>query len=517
MEAFITSIGSILSIVLLIALGYVLKEKQWFSDSFSGNISKLIMNIALPASIFVSVLKYLTLKSLLSLTGALVYTFLSVIIGYIFAYILVKILNVPVGRRGTFINTVVNANTIFIGLPLNIALFGNESLPYFLVYYVTNTVSTWAFGAILIGNDTNDKNKQGTTFDWKKLFPPPLLGFIVALVFLFLSIPVPAFVNSTLGYLGGIVTPLSLIYIGIVLHNAGLKSIKFDRDTIFALIGRFIFSPIVMLVLIKFASDILPLKELSAIEVKTFIVQSAAPALAVLPILVNEAKGDVEYATNVVTTSTLLFVIVINGEAYAILSEEEELIRKEVEDYLHEFHKKNPYKLGEKPMVLYSRLFSSYNKNTYKALLKSWEEKKRFRFGEDFIALVGYKMVKDEKYTKIANALVNDMQKAKFSFIKLSEHFWPPEEKKLLPDVIASLENKGTLVQLDGEYYTLRKLFESLKNFSLEKMEKEGEITIDALREEFGISRKNAKLFFKATDKMGITKDRGFESARSMP
>ena len=215
--------------------------------------------------------------------------------------------------------------------------------------------------------------------------------------------------------------------------------------------------------------------------------------------------------------ASLLFVIVINGEAYALLSEEEELIRKEVEDYLHEFHKKNPYKLGEKPMVLYSRLFSSYNKNTYKALLRSWEEKKCFRFGEDFIALVGYKMVKDEKYTKIANALVNDMQKAKFSFIKLSEHFWLPEEKKLLPDVIASLENKGTLVQLDGEYYTLRKLFESLKNFSLEKMEKEGEITIDALREEFGISRKNAKLFFKATDRMGITKDRGFESARSMP
>ena len=308
MEAFISSIGSILSIVLLIILGYILKEKNWFSDSFSGNISKLIMNIALPASIFVSVLKYLTLKSLLSLTGALVYTFLSVIIGYIFAYILVKILNVPVGRRGTFINTVVNANTIFIGLPLNIALFGNESLPYFLVYYVTNTVSTWAFGAILIGND---KDKKGATFNWKKLFPPPLLGFIVALIFLFLSIPVPAFINSTLGYLGGIVTPLSLIYIGIVLHNAGLKSIKFDRDTIFALIGRFIFSPIIMLILIKFSSDILPLKELSAIEVKTFIVQSAAPALAVLPILVNEAKGDVEYATNVVTTSTLLFVIVI--------------------------------------------------------------------------------------------------------------------------------------------------------------------------------------------------------------
>lgn len=215
--------------------------------------------------------------------------------------------------------------------------------------------------------------------------------------------------------------------------------------------------------------------------------------------------------------NSFLFTIELNGDFFAILSEEEMLMRKELEDYLRDFHKKNPYKLGEKSVVLHSKLFSSYNKNTYKALLKAWEEKGDFRFGEGFIALSDYKPVKDALYTKIANALVNDMQKGKYSFMKLSDHFWLSEEKKRLGDVVASLENKGTLVKLDGEYYTLRKLFDSLKNFSLEKMEKEGEITIDALREEFGISRKNAKLFFKATDRMGITKDRGFESARSVP
>ncbi len=234
------------------------------------------------------------------------------------------------------------------------------------------------------------------------------------------------------------------------------------------------------------------------------------------------ASSDAENNTNGVffteeNGNTFLFTIELNGELFAILSEEEMLMRKELEDYLRDFHKKNPYKLGEKSVVLHSKLFSSYNKNTYKALLKAWEEKGDFRFGEGFIALSDYKPVKDALYTKIANALVNDMQKGKYSFMKLSDHFWISEEKKRLSDVVASLENKGTLVKLDGEYYTLRKLFENLKNFSLEKMEKEGEITIDALREEFGISRKNAKLFFKATDRMGITKDRGFESARSAP
>ena len=306
---FLTSLESILSIILIILLGYILKEKKWFDDGFSSNVSRLIMNVALPASIFVSVLKYLTIEKLISLSGGLIYTFLSVIMGYIIAWIMVKILKVKSGRRGTFINTVVNANTIFIGLPLNIALFGNESLPYFLVYYITNTVSTWAFGVILIENDNPEKTKTKKGFNWKKLLPPPLLGFLVALIFLVFKIPVPDFIHSALTYTGNIVTPLSLIYIGIVLSDAGLKSIHFDKDTIFALLGRFIISPCIMVILIILGTKISG--TMPALESKTYIIQASAPALAVLPILANESNGDVKYATNVVTTSTVLFAIVV--------------------------------------------------------------------------------------------------------------------------------------------------------------------------------------------------------------
>lgn len=309
--ALVSSVENIVSIILIIVLGYVLQNKGWFHDSFGDNIFRLIMNIALPAAIFVSVLKYLTLKMLISLSGGLVYTFLSVILGYIMAWLMVKGLQVRPGRQGIFMNTVVNANTIFIGLPLNLLLFGKESLPFFLVYYITNTVSTWTLGVLLIQGDdpTLTGEEKGHGFDWKKLLPPPLLGFLVALVFLVFSIPVPAFINNTLDYVGEIVTPMSLIYIGIVLSKAGLGSINFDKDTIFALIGRFVLSPLVMIGLIVFGADLIG--PLSPLESKTFIVQAAAPALAVMPILANVSHGDVKYATNVVTTSTLLFVIVI--------------------------------------------------------------------------------------------------------------------------------------------------------------------------------------------------------------
>lgn len=307
MNILLTSIESIIPIIIIIVLGYVLQCRGWFEDSFGANLSRLIMNVALPASIFVSVMKYLTLDKLISLSDGLIYTFGAFILGYIVAFITVKVFKVRPGRRGTMINTFVNANTIFIGLPLNIALFGNEALPYFLIYYITNIVSTWTLGVYLMTSDSKTgKNMGASKFDWKKLLPAPLVGFLIALVFLVIKIPVPSFATSTLTYIGNLVTPLSLLYIGIVLSKAGLKTITLDRDTIITLIGRFILGPAVMIALLTLTAKGMP-----TAEYRTFVIQSAAPALAVLPILAHQGDGDVEFSTNVVTISTILFVIVV--------------------------------------------------------------------------------------------------------------------------------------------------------------------------------------------------------------
>ncbi len=154
------SIQSVLVVVLIMVLGYILRRSGWFDNNFAGTISKFIKNIALPASIFVSVLSRLSRDQLSSFSLYLVYAFISVIIGYIIAFALAKIMKVRPGRRGVFVNAIVNANTIFIGLPLNIALFGDKSMTFFLVYYIVNTVSTWAFGVFLISNDDPTKPQE---------------------------------------------------------------------------------------------------------------------------------------------------------------------------------------------------------------------------------------------------------------------------------------------------------------------------------------------------------------------
>ncbi len=306
---FLKSLGSIFPIIVMISIGYILKKRHWFHHTFSENVSKLITNVALPCSIFYSVLKYLNMEALKEVSNRLIFTFASVIIGYVAAFLVIKLVKMREGRRGVFYNAVVNANTIFIGLPLNMALFGEAASKYYLMYYITNTVSIWTLGYMLLASDPmeNSGDAKGG-FDLKKLLSPPLIAFVIAFAVLLSGIRVITPIVETTKYLGSVVTPLALLYIGIVLADAGLHSIRFDLDTNLALLGRFVFSSIVMIVLLKIAGRFV---KLDPLEIKTFVIQAAAPVFAALPILTNETKGDIGYSTNVVTTSTILFILVV--------------------------------------------------------------------------------------------------------------------------------------------------------------------------------------------------------------
>ena len=316
---FLTSLQSIIPIVLLIALGYILKGRGMFNDTFSSNLSRLIMSVILPAGVFVSVLHHMQTSDLWNLRYGLLVVGLTYFVSYIVAFIMMKILRVPPGRRGIFINMVVNDNCLFIGLPVQIALFGPEALPYFLLYYIGNTISVWMVGVFLIEMDPLPQNSSATgesvrplghKFSWKKLLPPPLMGFIVALIFLYAQIPLPTILHNTLNYLGDMVTPLSLLYIGIVLHDAGLKSMALNKDSLGGIFGRFVIAPLIMfgvIITVRYIGGII----LEPIAMITFIVQSAGPVIAVLPIVANESGADLPFATGLVMISTILFVFVI--------------------------------------------------------------------------------------------------------------------------------------------------------------------------------------------------------------
>ena len=315
MTIFWTSIQSVLAIMFMIAIGYFADQKNWFDQQFSKSLSKIIMQVALQASIFMSMMEHFKPNQLANLSIGLIYSILSISIGLLLASLIVSSLKVSKGRRGLMITAMNFANTVFIGMPLNEALFGTISIPYLLVYYIINTIMLWTVGVWIIAADDPTINSKGqkVKFDWHHLIPAPIWGFIVALPFIFIpwlkTHLLVSFVTTTLSKIGGLVTPLSLIYIGIMLSNFGLKNMKFDRSVIVTLFGRFVTAPVIMTILIFIGAQV----GLTVIPVfyKTLIIQAATPTFAVLPVLATTYHSDVQFATNIVVTSSVLFIIVV--------------------------------------------------------------------------------------------------------------------------------------------------------------------------------------------------------------
>ena len=117
MSVFLTSLQNVLPIILIIVLGYVLRKINWLNETFASQASKLIMNVVLPASIFVAVLRSLSLNQLLQLGPSVLIAAVSFALSYIVGFLVINVFRVQPGRRGLMLNTFANANTIFIGMP----------------------------------------------------------------------------------------------------------------------------------------------------------------------------------------------------------------------------------------------------------------------------------------------------------------------------------------------------------------------------------------------------------------
>lgn len=91
-----------------------------------------------------------TADELLKMLPQLRFPALSMIILLAIAMAVAQLFAVDKKHQGLFVSMFFNSNTIFVGLPINQALFGDKSIPYVLVYYMCNTTFFWTIGTYFI-------------------------------------------------------------------------------------------------------------------------------------------------------------------------------------------------------------------------------------------------------------------------------------------------------------------------------------------------------------------------------
>ena len=299
---------NILVVFAIILLSYILTWRKWFDNHTADVFSKLVLNITLPLSMFLNMTQKFTRSEFLELFKGIALPFTSIIITFGISFIYAKVTKVPVTRRGSFMTMFTAANTIFMGLPVNMAIFGEKAIPYALLYYMCNTTFFFTIGILLIANDNPEIDIKKAKFSFKKLLKqllsPALMGFVVGIMWLLtgIDVPKPLFDFST--YVGGMTTALSLFVIGIIIYQTGIKNIKMNKDVVGVLLGRYFISPLVVYLL----SWVIPVPPLM---LNVFILQSAMPVQNAMPILARSYGADEEFTTSSLTYSILSYFVFI--------------------------------------------------------------------------------------------------------------------------------------------------------------------------------------------------------------
>lgn len=304
--ALMRAVECVVSFFIIGLLGYFLTKRGWFTNDSSAMLSRLVTNVVIPVNLFYNINTGATKEHFLPILPYLLIPAASILITMLLAAVVAKKAGVQPSHRNIFITASACSNTINIGLPINLALFGTDSLPAILVYYMGNTVVFWTIGNYLLASDAAGEKKTPilslTTV--RRIFSPAILGFLAGLSLLMLNIRIPPIIGIAGSQLAGMTTPLSIICIGIAIYQTGLSNIKVNRDIALVAAGRFIISPLILVGLLQ----LFPVPEMMR---NVFIIQASLPPMTNIALLAIQYKSDAEFAAVSVSFGTLCALVTV--------------------------------------------------------------------------------------------------------------------------------------------------------------------------------------------------------------
>lgn len=200
-----------LTLFLLVIVGYIAGCQGYFNGNFSRQLSRLVINITCPALILSSAMngklpdRHYILPLLL--VSGITYALLTAA-----AFVLPHFMTKKKDEQGAVGFALMFGNVGFMGYPVVASIFGHEAIFYAAVLNVVNTFTVFTIGTILI----TGKNKvEGRRFEKKVLYSTPMIAAYLTMIIVALQIDtIPGFVCQTLTMLGDITVPAALLIVG---------------------------------------------------------------------------------------------------------------------------------------------------------------------------------------------------------------------------------------------------------------------------------------------------------------
>lgn len=252
MEVFEHTFTQMVMLFFIMLCGFIARKKEMTSDSFDGNLSKLVMTITLPATILNSVLSDEHLPSdevILMMFGyALVYFLVIGVLSYVVTRIVYR--KLPRPTRGAHAFMMLFGNVGFLGFAVLAAVFNKDAILYAAVFNIVFNVVLFSLGVFFVaGSDSETKEKRSLKMQlkaiWAMLTKPVMLASYVAMGLALLHITDNGPIGQTCDILGGMTVPAAMLIIGSSLAKMPVREMLFDAWSYLTTFIRLVLVPVV--------------------------------------------------------------------------------------------------------------------------------------------------------------------------------------------------------------------------------------------------------------------------------
>lgn len=283
-----------ISIVLMMTAGFILRKKGIFSQEGKQNLTELILDLVLPASIIRSFEQQKNANMLFQFSEIFLVGFAVVAASVLLSRIIFR--NLPYSRGKVLQYGFFCPNAGLFGSSIVNEVFGTTALSYAAVYLIPLRVVMWSYGIALFTSEKNTKLMVRRT-----VTHPCMIATAIGLGLVLLGLFLPPEVDNALEFLGSSCTALSMLVIGMALADADLKRIL-EPQVILSTVLRLAVIPGTAYLICRLCSA-------DPLVTGISVLLTAMPVGSTTVMLALKYRSDPAFATKCVVLSTLCSMI----------------------------------------------------------------------------------------------------------------------------------------------------------------------------------------------------------------
>lgn len=301
---FFDVLAEMLVILFAIAAGYAANHLGYLGGEIDQKISKLILNITMPAMIVAAVITGEELPEISVILSILEVGVVFYVLEFALVLTVPKLLPGTAGERGVYRYTLAFPNVGFIGYPVAVALYGEGALFYAAILALPFNLLSYSLGPLMLAG--------AARFRWRQLLSPCIVASVLGLVLALTRLRPPAIVGEMLDFVGDITVPLSLLVVGSLLaHMSPGKVLRSPKLWVLSVLRLLVMPALLCLVLRGM--------HIEAMVLGIAVSQMGMPVAVNGTLLSMEYGGDTEAMAQVTFLTTLGAIITIPVLAAVLL------------------------------------------------------------------------------------------------------------------------------------------------------------------------------------------------------